>query len=224
MAQIQFTDASALKGTLRGKNKAITLGQEEIQNKNFASANVERARQSETTELVINGGRDGNRTRTPLYWRRILSPLRLPIPSPGLPNPLMKELTFNSFLKTGAGNESRTRDLNLGKVALYQLSYSRVINFYGGAKRSRTALNGFAIRCITALLSRHLFHKERQWSGKRVSNSRPQPWQGCALPTELFPHQRSTYFKDIFHFVKNFFHLVLRYFVFPFCINHLVEK
>ena len=26
---------------------------------------------------------------------------------------------------TGAGNESRTRDLNLGKVALYQLSYSR---------------------------------------------------------------------------------------------------
>ncbi len=26
----------------------------------------------------------------------------------------------------GAGNESRTRDLNLGKVALYQLSYSRV--------------------------------------------------------------------------------------------------
>ena len=28
---------------------------------------------------------------------------------------------------TGAGNEARTRDLNLGKVALYQLSYSRVL-------------------------------------------------------------------------------------------------
>jgi hypothetical protein len=27
----------------------------------------------------------------------------------------------------GAGDESRTRDLNLGKVALYQLSYSRAI-------------------------------------------------------------------------------------------------
>ena len=26
---------------------------------------------------------------------------------------------------SGAGNEVRTRDLNLGKVALYQLSYSR---------------------------------------------------------------------------------------------------
>ena len=29
-------------------------------------------------------------------------------------------------VQTGAGNESRTRDLNLGKVALYQLSYSRM--------------------------------------------------------------------------------------------------
>ena len=29
-------------------------------------------------------------------------------------------------LNDGAGNESRTRDLNLGKVALYQLSYSRM--------------------------------------------------------------------------------------------------
>jgi hypothetical protein len=27
---------------------------------------------------------------------------------------------------TGAGKESRTLDLNLGKVALYQLSYARV--------------------------------------------------------------------------------------------------
>ena len=25
------------------------------------------------------------------------------------------------------------------------------------------------------------------WSGKRDSDPRPQPWQGCALPTELFP-------------------------------------
>ncbi len=30
------------------------------------------------------------------------------------------------FLNSGAGNEARTRDINLGKVALYQLSYSRV--------------------------------------------------------------------------------------------------
>jgi hypothetical protein len=29
------------------------------------------------------------------------------------------------YRNIGAGNETRTRDLNLGKVALYQLSYSR---------------------------------------------------------------------------------------------------
>ena len=27
-------------------------------------------------------------------------------------------------------------------------------------------------------------------SGKRGSNSRPQPWQGCALPAELLPRNR----------------------------------
>ena len=32
-------------------------------------------------------------------------------------------------------------------------------------------------------------------SGKRGSNSRPQPWQGCALPTELFPR-----FCETWHF------------------------
>ena len=26
-------------------------------------------------------------------------------------------------------------------------------------------------------------------SGKRDSDPRPQPWQGCALPTELFPQK-----------------------------------
>ena len=29
------------------------------------------------------------------------------------------------------------------------------------------------------------------WSGKPGSNRRPQPWQGCALPTELFPQMAS---------------------------------
>ena len=34
-------------------------------------------------------------------------------------------------------------------------------------------------------------------SGKRDSNSRPQPWQGCALPTELFPHYFTLQLRDI---------------------------
>jgi hypothetical protein len=28
----------------------------------------------------------------------------------------------------------------------------------------------------------------KHWSGKRGSNPRPQAWEACALPTELFPH------------------------------------
>src|SRR6188508_864583 len=39
--------------------------------------------------------------------------------------------------------------------------------------------------CIRALES------QRVESGKRDSNPRPQPWQGCALPTELFPRTNS---------------------------------
>ena len=34
----------------------------------------------------------------------------------------------------------------------------------------------------------HLY-QSNPLSGKRDSNSRPQPWQGCALPTELFPQK-----------------------------------
>jgi hypothetical protein len=37
-----------------------------------------------------------------------------------------REAWASLFTEIGAGKESRTLDLNLGKVALYQLSYSRV--------------------------------------------------------------------------------------------------
>src|SRR3972149_955597 len=43
---------------------------------------------------------------------------------------LTASITVTWFLrrgKIGAGDGARTRDLNLGKVALYQLSYSRAI-------------------------------------------------------------------------------------------------
>ncbi len=37
-----------------------------------------------------------------------------------------RKILNKGVCKNGAGNEIRTRDLNLGKVALYQLSYSRI--------------------------------------------------------------------------------------------------
>ncbi len=50
--------------------------------------------------------------------RGILNPLCLPI------SPLGQ---YFIAIRFGAGNETRTRDPNLGKVVLYQLSYSRFI-------------------------------------------------------------------------------------------------
>ncbi len=61
----------------------------------------------------------------------------------------------------GAGNETRTRDPDLGKVVLYQLSYSRL----GGL-------------CLTAL--------SNFGAGNETRTRDPRPWQGRALPTELF--------------------------------------
>ena len=36
------------------------------------------------------------------------------------------------------------------------------------------------------------------WSGRRVSNSRPIPWQGIALPTELLPQNRRELYRPFF--------------------------
>jgi hypothetical protein len=82
----------------------------------------------------------------------------------------------------------------------------------GGDARIRTGDKGFAGPCLATwrrrpLLpaSRGLFHDEGWfrcsyalagpsprlkdlWSGRRDSNPRPQPWQGCALPAEPRPH------------------------------------
>ncbi len=95
-------------------------------------------------------------------------------------------------------------------------------DFIGGGGRNRTGVHGFAGRCMTTLplrrecstdhcrdpadrrsiaLPRRAGKKDdsrakygdMKWSGRRVSNSRPQPWQGCALPTELLPQEARNY-------------------------------
>ena len=38
------------------------------------------------------------------------------------------------------------------------------------------------------LKKKAIFQLPSSLSGKRDSNPRPRPWQGRALPTELFPH------------------------------------
>ena len=49
------------------------------------------------------------------------------------------------LLGSGAGDETRTRDINLGKVALYQLSYTRRVrgNYLGIGIASRRDFSKF---------------------------------------------------------------------------------
>ena len=57
--------------------------------------------------------------------------------------------------KTGAGDETRTRDINLGKVALYQLSYTRACEPSKIAARLQTSMRelpAWAAACKTARL------------------------------------------------------------------------
>ena len=50
---------------------------------------------------------------------------------------------------------------------------------------------------------RQPFRLSSFWSGKRGSDPRPQPWQGCALPTELFPHSLSRLGLQIYNDILN---------------------
>ena len=67
------------------------------------------------------GGARGNRTPVQSFAGFCLTTR----PSRHVLTTKREALGFPPYL--GAGNEARTRDLNLGKVALYQLSYSRTI-------------------------------------------------------------------------------------------------
>ena len=65
--------------------------------------------------------------------------------------------TWLRRLKNGAVDEARTRDLNLGKVALYQLSYYRVKQMWCG----RRDLNSYVVRHQILSLARLPFRHAR---------------------------------------------------------------
>ena len=69
----------------------------------------------------------------------------------------------------GAGDEARTRYLHLGKVALYQMSYTRILVPTVGIELLR-------------------FRQSRTWCLRSESNQRHVDFQSTALPTELQRH------------------------------------
>jgi hypothetical protein len=138
----------------------------------------------------------GNRTRLPgLEGRHI--------------NRSVKPACF-SYLVDGDGFEPplprRTPDLQSGALPLCQpsifLAHPRGLEpLFTGRKPVVLTARRWVYRSTTEkLCSRwaqlapgsaiRFFRKAvLMWSGKRDSNSWPRPWQGRALPTELFPHR-----------------------------------
>ena len=74
-------------------------------------------------------------------------------------------VTYKSVLYSGAGYEARTRYLHLGKVALYQMSYSRI---YGAQSRNRTSDTW-----IFSPLLYQLSYRGKFWRPGTGSNRRP---------------------------------------------------
>ena len=67
--------------------------------------------------------------------------------------PKNKGMTYVMPLFFGAGDEARTRYLDLGKVALYQMSYARKRRRYCGTLVPPVGVEpttrGFSVRCST---------------------------------------------------------------------------
>ena len=120
------------------------------------------------------------------YWRGILNPLCLPISPPGqrfLLKTLLKIVINANYLLPIISLDNWRRNPESNRDP-------RICN----PLHSHSAIPPqFALRSM-ALLKRPLWKSktfqnqlQNNWSGKRDSNSRPRPWQGSALPTELFP-------------------------------------
>ena len=130
------------------------------------------------------GAWDRNRTGTPLLRkRRILSPLCLPISPPrqsGDYRGTAAQTKLATWQKMLSGEIWRRVPESNRRRRICNPLHNHFANPPRGATRSgRLRKSGKAFTFPGII-----------WSGKRVSNSRPQPWQGCALPTELFPRSR----------------------------------
>ena len=135
------------------------------------------------------------------------------------------------------------------KAIFSSLSLCVVIFEVGGDTRIRTGDQSFAGSCLTTWLCRrfvvpragleparkkirgilsplclpfhHLGFTSKIWSGKRDSNSRPQPWQGCALPLSYSRikgcNVTQKLLKNLFYkndFQKNVSHKKIKYQIF----------
>ena len=116
-------NASRLRGVLSGagneaRTRDLNLGKVALYQLSYSRTNFwRRDPESNWTRRICN----------PLHNRFAIAPWycthETTVPTVDSDKKGKRELPL--FVNPGAGNEARTRDLNLGKVALYQLSYSR---------------------------------------------------------------------------------------------------
>ena len=113
----------------------------------------------------------------------------------------------------GAGDETRTRDVQLGRLELYQLSYSRMIGWWGVDLNHRSRMTSDlqsdpfghsgtppesgdpkskSSFCSFLLLSNlsNLSNLSTKWSWRWDLNPRPSDYKSDALPTELHQQDR----------------------------------
>jgi hypothetical protein len=106
----------------------------------------------------------------------------------------VRALGSPNFQETGAGDEARTRDPQLGRLMLYQLSYSRPPEISnpqshwcrGEDSNLRRAL-ARRVYSPVPLTTRPPLHalSKSAWSRRRDLNPRPSDYKSDALPTEL---------------------------------------
>ena len=111
-----------------------------------------------------------------------------------------------NFRFNGAGDEGRTRDMQLGRLPLYQLSYSRtmsvlntfeVLNWWWEKDSNLRSLRDRVTVCSLWPLGNPTFYTyfsavlllnlkiTRKWCRHQESNSGPTDYKSVALPTEL---------------------------------------
>ena len=97
--------------------------------------------------------RGGNRTRTAFECNRILSPACLPVPppeqvmlypEPGSNRRLLNNKSLLFRRDRRAKDEIRTRDPDLGKVVLYQLSYFRIHKLHSRLRSANIERNDYS--------------------------------------------------------------------------------
>src|ERR1041384_3440222 len=87
----------------------------------------------------------------------------------------------------GAGEGARTLDIQLGRLTLYQLSYSRETVAAGGGARKPPG-QGAPGRYVSNRFSRFRSERSRRPRSGRA-HPRHSAWKADALPTELLPRK-----------------------------------